>query len=135
MQIFLKTLSGKTIVMCVESSESISDLMVEIEKREGIPREEQRVLHAGRQLESQRTLADYSIQQESTLHLLLLLRGGMNRVVDEEAVLEASCASGSWSGSRRPYRWWRGRSCIAENMVWGGGVIQFGPSYIQRGKG
>ena len=58
MQIFLRTLSGKTVVMCVEASESISDLMVEIERREGIPREVQRLVHAGRQLESHRTLAD-----------------------------------------------------------------------------
>ena len=120
MQIFLRTLSGKTIVMRVDASESISGLMVAIETREHIPQEEQRLVYAGKQLDVQRTLADYNIQKDSTLHLLLRLRGGVNRVLEEEeGVVEASCASGSSSGSRRPYRWWRGRSCIAENMEWG----------------
>ena len=125
MQIFLRTLRGKTIVMRVDASESISGLMVAIETREHIPQEEQRLVYAGKQLEVQRTLADYNIQKDSTLHLLLRLRVGVNRVLEEEAVVEASCASGSCSGSRRPYRWWRGRSCIAENMAWGARLFSF----------
>ncbi len=81
MQLFVKTLTGKTVSIEVEEGESIEDVKAKIAEKEGIPPEQQRLIFGGQQLQDSKTLDDYDVGDDSTLHLVLRLRGGMQLFV------------------------------------------------------
>ena len=76
MQIFVKTLTDRTITLEAQPSDTVEEVKVKIEVKLAIPPQEQRLVYGGRQLEEGRTLSSYNIEDKSTLHLVLRLKGG-----------------------------------------------------------
>lgn len=75
MIVYIKTLTGKTLMINVDQNESIEGLKEKIQEKEGIPPDQQRIIFAGQELSDEKHFEDYSIKKEATLHLVIRLRG------------------------------------------------------------
>merc|ERR1719232_2423131 len=88
MQLFVKTLTGKTVTIEVEEGESIEDVKAKISEKEGIPPEQQRLIFGGQQLQDGKTIDDYDVGDDATLHLVLRLRGGPGYTEAEDSFVQ-----------------------------------------------
>ena len=86
MQIFVKTLTGRTVTLIVAEDDTILNVKVKLKEKDGVPVDEQRLLFGGHQLEDEYTLQHYNVQKESTIHLVLRLPGGAGSSVELEPV-------------------------------------------------